>query len=72
MPVHIRLFSIILDSGKMPEMWTDGFVIPIYKNMNDVDNPNKYRGITILSCMGTLFTSILINVSISFLRNMVY
>ncbi|MEW8548698.1 MAG: reverse transcriptase family protein, partial [Candidatus Thiodiazotropha sp.] len=59
MPVYIRLFNAILDSGKMPETWTDGFIIPIYKNKGDIGNPDNYRGITILSCMGKLFTSIL-------------
>ena len=32
--------------------------MPIHKK-GDVDNVNNYRGITLLSCMGKLFTSIL-------------
>lgn len=39
--------------------WTIGLIKPLYKgkgSLNDVDN---YRGITLLSCLGKLFTAIL-------------
>lgn len=54
-----QLFNIILDSGIFPDVWSKGIIHPIYKNKGDKDDPNNYRGITILSCMGKLFTNIL-------------
>ena len=53
------LFNIILSSGKIPEMWSVGIVCPIYKGKGDPMDTDNYRGITILSCFGKLFTSIL-------------
>ena len=44
--------------------WVSGMIIPIYKNRGDRNNLNNYRGITILGCLGKLFTS-LINVRIT-------
>ena len=54
-----QLFNLVLKTGMVPEAWSVGVICPIYKgkgNTNDVDN---YRGITILSCLGKLFTSVL-------------
>ena len=53
------LFNLILDTGIIPSNWALGYVIPIYKNKGARDDPNNYRGITLLSALGKLFTSIL-------------
>jgi hypothetical protein len=53
------LFNLILKSGRVPDVWTVGFVCPLYKGSGDCKNVDNYRGITILSCLGKLFTSIL-------------
>ena len=45
-------------SGFFPESWSTGCIVPIYKK-GDVDDTNNYRGITLISCLGKLFTSIL-------------
>ena len=37
----------------------NGNIIPIYKNRGNKDDPKNYRPITIISCLGKLFTSIL-------------
>ena len=56
---YVGLFNKILDSGVYPEKWTVGLIIPIYKKKGDRKDCNNYRGITLLSCIGKLFTSIL-------------
>ena len=57
--ITAKLFNIVLDSGIIPKMWCLGYIIPIYKNKGSVDDPNNYRGITLLSCIGKLFTAVL-------------
>jgi hypothetical protein len=34
-------------------------ITPIYKNKGDIFDPNTFRPITIVSCLGKLFTAIL-------------
>ena len=36
-----------------------GFILPIFKGKGSHTEPNNYRPITILSCLGKLFTSVL-------------
>lgn len=57
--VICQLFNIILDSGIFPEVWSRGIILAFYRNKGDKQDPNNYRGITILSCFGKLFTSLL-------------
>ena len=59
--IFVDLFNLILSTGLMPTSWSIGVIRPIYKNKGNRDDPNNYRGITILSCFGKLFTSILNN-----------
>ena len=47
LPIYIRLFDYILQSGKIPNDWVIGEILPIYKNKEDVNSPGNYRGITI-------------------------
>ena len=59
LPIYIGLFDYILQSGKNPNDWVIGEIVPIYKNKGDVNSPGNYRGTTILSCFGKFFTSLL-------------
>ena len=52
------LFNKILNSGSFPTQWATGVVVPIHKK-GDFDDPNNYRGITLISCFAKLFTSVL-------------
>lgn len=52
------MFNAILDSGYFPEKWTEGVIIPLHKK-GDANNVNNYRGITLVSCLSKLFTSVL-------------
>lgn len=59
-PKLTKLFNCVFKSGKFPKGWSEGLIVPIPKkgNPNNVDN---YRGITLLSTMGKLFTRVLNN-----------
>ena len=53
------MFNKVLATGILPEEWLIGVIFPLYKNKGDVNDLHNYRGITLLSCLGKLFTSIL-------------
>ena len=61
------LFNIILNTGFIPDVWCKGLIMPLYKMKGDSKDPNNYRGITLLSCLGKLFTSCLNSRLTSFL-----
>ena len=56
-PTITHLFNIILNSGIIPSEWTKGIIKPLYKNKGSADEPENYRGITLLSVFGKLFTA---------------
>ena len=43
-----------------PKIWSSGYIVPIFKK-GDTCSPNNYRGITISSCLGKLFTMLINN-----------
>ena len=51
----VNLFNRILDPGKYPALWSFGPIVPIHKK-NDRAKVENYRGITLLSALGKLFT----------------
>lgn len=55
------LFNSVLNTGYVPKPWLEGVIFPIYKNKGCPNDVNNYRPITILSCLGKLFTSIINN-----------
>ena len=48
LPVYHHLFNSGLNTG---------YIIPIYKNKGNAESPENDRPITMLSCMGKLFTA---------------
>ena len=61
LPTYVSFFNLVFDYGIIPESWLEGIIRPIYKNNGNVENPENYRPITILSCFGKLFTAVLNN-----------
>ena len=62
-PLCVRLlfltfFNNILSLEYFPDFWARGNIVPIYKS-GDKNIANNYRGITLLSCLGKLFTRIM-------------
>lgn len=52
-----NLFNLVLKTGVVPSNWCTGVIIPLFKNKGSVNNVDNYRGITLLSVIGKLFTS---------------
>ena len=60
MPYVLHLFNFVLNCGIFPDAWSDGLLVPLHKKGN-VNVPDNYRGITLLSVLGKLFTRVLNN-----------
>ena len=54
--------------GMIPEEWVVSFIILIYKQKGTDKDPSNYKGITLLSCVGNLSTSILNGKLMAFLE----
>lgn len=57
-PVLTKLFNKILDTGEFPESWGQSILCPILKKGN-VNNPNNFRGISLIDVLNKIFTGIL-------------
>ena len=57
-PVLQILFNKVLNSGIFPQLWSVGYISPVFK-AGDIGDPNNRRGITVCSCLGKLFTLII-------------
>ena len=53
------MFHQILECCIIPTKWCIGMIVPLYKNKGDINDPDNYRDITLLSCMGKFFTACL-------------
>ena len=58
-PLYVKLFNKVLDTGDIPDDWLTGIIAPIFKNVGEVTDMNNYGGITLLSCLGKLITTLL-------------
>ena len=54
-----KIFNLVFDSGIVPDSWSIEIILPIYKNKGDPLDPENCRAMTLVSCFGKLFTSIL-------------
>ena len=53
-----KLFNQIFDKGIYPKEWAKAIVIPIFKK-GDANNPDNYRGVSLISILCKCYTSIL-------------
>ena len=51
-------FNNIYNKKCFPKQWTKRIILPIHKK-GDLKEPSNYRGITLVSCFGKLFTVII-------------
>ena len=64
----IKLFNVILHRNKTIPDWTMGMITAIFKKGSKTD-PSNYRGISLLSCFGKLFMTLLNNRLLEFAIN---
>ena len=60
LPCLHSLFNKLLRAGHFPKLWAEGHIVPLHKK-GDINNVNNYRGITLLSVLGKLFSRLLNN-----------
>jgi len=54
-----KLCRVVFRRECYPSSWSKGLIFPIFKGTGDKYNPMNYRGITLLSVLGKIFTSVL-------------
>ena len=54
-----KLFNVILDTGICPEQWSLAIIKLFYKNVGEREDPSNYRGISLLSCLGKVFSNLI-------------
>jgi len=55
------LFNDIFDTEVYPKIWSTAILQPIYKRKGDVNLPNNYRGISLLSIISKIFWKVISN-----------
>ena len=58
LPFFVKMFNVILHTGFFPTTWSSAVIVPVFKK-GDTATPNNYRGISLISCICKLFTSVL-------------
>ena len=53
-----KLFNSVLKLGIFPKQWSSAYIASIYKSRDPLP-PENCRGITVLSCLGKLFTKLI-------------
>ncbi len=60
LPYLVKVFNSILLAKHYPKEWCDSYITPLHKSGSKIVESN-YRGISIFSCLGKLFNTILNN-----------
>ena len=55
-----KIFNLVFESEKYSYIWSINFLVPVFKG-GISDNPDNYGGISISSCVGKLYSSVLYN-----------
>ena len=58
MPYLCTIFNAVLSTGYFPTAWSDAMLVPIFKS-GEVNDAANYRGISLVSNLGKVFTSVL-------------
>lgn len=58
MPFLVQFFNEIFDKASWPEEWTKALIVPIHKK-GDEDNPDNYRGISLMCTLSKMFTRVI-------------
>ena len=56
----LKLFNRLFSNGEYPRLLGEGIIVPIFKGGN-IDDPNSYRGITLIYILGKVYSQILLN-----------
>ena len=56
--IVLKLFNLILKSGEILPEWLMSYIVPIHKGGAKSD-PGNYRGVSLMSCLGKFFLSII-------------
>jgi len=62
-PFLYKLFNAVWHTGKIPQIWKDATIIPVYKGKGCKQTCSNYRPISLLSVIGKLFASIILNIT---------
>ena len=57
-PFLTKLFNKLYDTSVFPSEWCKSVIIPLFKKGNE-NNPDNYRGISLLSIISKVFTAVL-------------
>ena len=60
LPFLNPLFNEIFDSGCFPDTWSESIITPLHKK-GPIDDPNNYRGISLIDSLCKIFSHILSN-----------
>ena len=63
-----KLFNLIFQTGYYPDCWRKAFIIPIFKS-GDKDDPNNYRGISLLNGLAKIFSAVLNNRIMAYMKD---